>query len=117
MTLTLGNDMGVEEGDENYGRPTGQALRAKEIKELYLWWTTVYPNRPDPHDASGWSAYCEMLRIKHGNRWIGVSEKDPASRKASTKAMKLLDKIERAYEAEDEAMMIRLIKARDSLWT
>ena len=117
MTLTLGNDMGVEETDPNHGKPTGQALRAKEIKELYLWWTTVYPARPDPHDASGWSDYCEMLRIKHGNSWIGKSEKDEDSRNASTKALELLDKIEKAYETEDEEMMIRLIKVRNSLWT
>jgi hypothetical protein len=58
-----------------------------------------------------------MLRIKHGNRWLGISEKDPASRNASTKAIKLLDKIEKAYEKEDTDMMIRLIRARDSLWT
>ena len=37
--------------------------------------------------------------------------------KLSTKSHKLLQKIEAAYEKEDEAMMIRLIKARDSLWT
>jgi hypothetical protein len=29
----------------------------------------------------------------------------------------MLQKIEADYAAEDEAMMIRLIKARDSLWT
>ena len=117
INLTMTEDWGVYPGDEGYGKPTGQALRAKEIKELYTWWTTTYRNRPDPHDASGWSAYCESLRIKHGDRWIGVSEKDPAIRNASTKAMKLLDKIEKAYEKEDEQMMIRLIRARDSLWT
>jgi hypothetical protein len=43
--------------------------------------------------------------------------KDPVLKKASDKAHKLLQKIEEGYEAEDEAMMIRLIKARDSLWT
>jgi len=117
MTLTMGTDWGVEETDPNHGKPTGQALRAKEIKELYTWWTTVYPARPDPHDASGWTEYCENLRIKYGNGWIGISEKDADSRKASTKALKLTTKIEQAYEAEDEQMMIRLIKARDSLWT
>ena len=46
-----------------------------------------------------------------------LNSKDPADRKVSDKAHKLLQKIEAAYEKEDEAMMIRLIKARDSLWT
>lgn len=117
MTLTLDKDMGVDPDNPEYGKPTGQALRAKEIKELYTWWTTTYRNRPDPHDASGWSAYCESLRIMHGTNWIGRSNRDTATKNAGDKAMKLLSKIEKAYEKEDEQMMIRLIKIRDSLWT
>jgi hypothetical protein len=35
----------------------------------------------------------------------------------SDQAHKLLNKIEAKYEQEDEAMMIRLIKIRNSLWT
>jgi len=115
--MTLTDIEWLDEDKKHLAKPTNQALTAKEIKELYTWWTVTYRNRPDPYDASGWSAYCEMLRIKHGNRWVGISEKDPASRNASTKAMKLLDKIEKAYEKEDTEMMIRLIKIRDSLWT
>ena len=117
MTLRLDKDMGVDPDNPEYGKPTGQALRAKEIKELYTWWTTTYRNRPDPHDASGWSAYCESLRIMHGTNWIGRSNRDTATKNAGDKAMKLLSKIEKAYEKEDEQMMIRLIKIRDSLWT
>jgi hypothetical protein len=117
MTLTLGNDMGVEEGDENYGRPTGQAERAKEIKELYTWWTVTYRTRPDAYDASGWTEYCEASRIANGGKLSFSSDKSPELKAMSDKSHKLLQEIEAAYEAEDEAMMIRLIKARDSLWT
>ena len=116
MTLTLGTDWGVEETDPNHGKPTGQALRAKEIKELYLWWTTVYPNRPDPHDASGWTEYCEKVREYNGGKLFG-SKKTPELEKMGDKALKLSQKIEAAYDKEDEQMMIRLIKIRDSLWT
>jgi hypothetical protein len=35
----------------------------------------------------------------------------------SDKSIKLLQKIEAAYEKEDEQMMIRLIRIRQSLWT
>jgi hypothetical protein len=38
-------------------------------------------------------------------------------KKQSNKASKLLRKIEADYEKEDEQMMIRLIKVRNSLWT
>jgi hypothetical protein len=118
MTLTMGEDWGVDKDSPNFGKPTGQALRAKEIKELYLWWTVTYRNRPDPYEASGWSAHCEAMRVKYpGSMFSSLNSKDPEDRKASDKAHKLLNKIEKAYEKEDEAMMIRLIKARDSLWT
>jgi hypothetical protein len=118
MTLTFGNDMGVEEGDEHHGKPTGQAIRARELKELYTWWTTVYRNRPDPHDASGWSDYCEAARLANGGKFsFSGKDRTPELQEMSDKSIALLQEIEAAYEAEDEAMMIRLIKARDSLWT
>lgn len=105
-------------GDKGYGEPTGQALRAREIKELYLWWTTVYRNRPDPYDASGWTAVCEAQRQANGGKFNwGGAEKDPVLKKQSDKAHKELRRIEAAYEKEDEQMMIRLIKIRDALWT
>jgi hypothetical protein len=113
---TLTNKEFIEEGEKE--EPTYQANSAKEIIELYTWWTTTYRNRPDPHDASGWSAYCEASRAANGGSLSWSSSKDsPEMRKMSDKAHKLLRKIEEAYEKEDEAMMIRLIKIRGSLWT
>ena len=116
--MTLTNNDWCEPDHLEYGKPTGQAIRAKEIKELYTWWTTVYPTRPDPHDASGWSDYCEAARLANGGKlsWLG-SDKSPELKKMGDKALKLTTKIEAAYEKEDTEMMIRLIKARDSLWT
>jgi hypothetical protein len=114
MTLTNTDWCGPEHPD--YGKPTGQAIRAREIKELYTWWTTVYPNRPDPYDASGWSDYCEAKRILNDGRLFG-SKETPELKKQGNKALKLSQKIETAYDKEDTEMMIRLIKARDSLWT
>jgi hypothetical protein len=97
---------------------TPQAVKAQEILDLYTWWTTTYRNRPDPYEASGWTAACEASRLANGGKfnWSG-REKDPVLKKQSDKAHKLLQKIEAAYEAEDEAMMIRLIKVRHGLWT
>lgn len=118
MTLVMDDNMGVEKDSPNFGKPTGQAERAKELKELYIWWTVTYRNRPDPYDASGWTAHCEAMRVKYpGSFFSSINSKDAEDKKASDKAHKLLSKIEAAYEKEDEAMMIRLIKARDSLWT
>lgn len=97
--------------------PTYQAKAAQEILELYTWWTTTYRNRPDPHDASGWSAYCELSRLQNGGKLSWDSSNDSKElKKISNLAHKELQKIEKAYEKEDTEMLIRLIKIRQSLW-
>jgi hypothetical protein len=113
--MTLTNKDFIEEGETP--ELTYQAKAAKEILELYTWWTVTYRNRPDPYEASGWSAVCEAQREANGGKLSFSSPKDPVLKKASDKAHKLLQKIEKAYEKEDEEMMIRLIKIRESLWT
>ena len=115
-------DYGLQPGDKGYGEPTRQAINAQEILALYKWWTEVYPNRPDPHDASGWSAYCDLKReMSEGSSSFHAmfrnDNETKATRKMADQALKKLRKIEEAYEKEDEAMMVRLIKIRQSLWT
>jgi hypothetical protein len=114
---TLTNKEFLDEGEKHLAEPTYQANAAKEIIELYTWWTVTYRNRPDAYEASGWTAACEAQRAANGGKLNWGVEKDPVLKKASNKAHKLLQKIEKAYEDEDEAMMIRLIKIRQSLWT
>jgi hypothetical protein len=99
------------------GELTPQAVKAQEILDLYTWWTATYRNRPDPYDASGWTAYCELSRLANGGKLSWGADKTPKLKKASKLAHKELRKIEAAYEKEDEAMMIRLIKVRHGLWT
>jgi len=103
---------------KSLGELTPQAVNAQEILDLYTWWTVTRPARPDPYEASGWSAYCEASRQANGGKlsW-SMNDKTPELKKMSTKAHKLLHKMEAAYEKEDEAMMIRLIKVRQALWT
>jgi hypothetical protein len=110
------NELG--EGHKDIGKPTYQAVKAKEILELYHWWTEVYPNRPDVHDVSGWSAYCEKKRQSNPNGSLFSNKGETKElRKEADRALKLIQKIEKQYEDEDERMMIRLIKIRSSLWT
>jgi hypothetical protein len=116
-SLTIGEDMGAEPGSKGFGEPTYQAKAAKEIIELYTWWTVTYRNRPDPYDASGWTDYCEASRLANGGRLSFSGDKTPELKKASDIAMKKLRKMEADYEKEEEQMMIRLIKIRQSLWT
>ena len=106
----------VGDDKEKIGKPTYQAEKALEILALYKWWKEVYPNRPDVHDASGWTAYCDMRR-ERGDHMLDFEDRTPEEAEMSRKALDKSQEIEQAYEAEDEAMMIRLIKIRNSLWT
>lgn len=112
-------DEGFPEGDPKIGQPTYQAKNAQEILALYKWWTEVYRNRPDPYDASGWTAYCDACRDENGPSVMSMFKDhgNKALKKQGDKAHKLLRKIEDDYEKEDEQMLIRLIKIRHSLWT
>jgi hypothetical protein len=114
--LKLDEGWGVYPGDKGYGETTCQAEAAKEIKELYIWWTKIYPARPDPYDASGWSAVCEEIRKDLGDS-LFAEPKDPALKEKRTEASRLLNKIEEEYKKEEEEMLIRLIRIRESLWT
>ena len=107
------------EDSPNIGELTPQAIAAQEILDLYKWWTEVYPNRPDPHDASGWTEYCARKRQQEGDGvWEFFSDTtDPELRALGEVALDKTREIEEAYRKEDEAMLIRLIKIRDSLWT
>jgi hypothetical protein len=114
---TLTNEEFLDEDKKHEAVPTYQATSAKEIIELYTWWTVTYRNRPDPYEASGWTAACEAQREANGGKLSFSTPKDPALRKTQDKAHKILHKIEKDYAKEDEEMMIRLIRIRESLWT
>ncbi|MEY4333595.1 MAG: hypothetical protein RLZZ196_2338 [Bacteroidota bacterium] len=116
MSLVNDGSWGTEEDDPDYGKPTFQAQKAKEILELYRWWTEVYPNRPDPHDASGWTAICDRRR-ESGKHFLDFESNNAEEEQETRAALDLCHKIEEDYHAEDEQMLIRLIKIRRSLWT
>ena len=115
--MALTNEEWLEEDKKGEAVPTSQALAAKEIKELYTWWTVTYRNRPDAYDASGWTEYCEASRIANGGRLNFSGDKSPELKVMSDKSHTLLQEIEEAYRKEDEDMLIRLIRIKDALWT
>ena len=82
-------------------KPTGQAVAAQEILELYNWWNNVHATRADPYltlDNDVDDLNC-LLTIKPSEHYEIARE------------------IEDRYEKEDEEMMIRLVKIRKQLWT
>lgn len=113
--LTKGED-GWNKNEAEADEPTPQAVNAQEILDLYNWWTQIYPNRSDVHDASGWSEYCRKKEELNDGRLFG-SKETPELKRMSTRAHKLMRKMEADYEKEDTAMMVRLIKVRHALWT
>jgi hypothetical protein len=113
------NEDWCDKSDPNFDKPTAQAINAQEILELYNWWKNIRPLRVDPYEASGWSAYCESRRSKERDIWAELDHDDdtPAQQELTRKMLDEVYRIEKEHEQEDEAMMIRLIKVRNSLWT
>lgn len=114
--LKISEDMGVDKDSESYGELTYQAKAAKEILELYRWWKIERPKRLDVYDESGWTAYCEMRR-QRGDHLLDMEDRTPEEAEMSKTALDKCRELELKYEQEDEEMMIRLIKIRQSLWT
>lgn len=107
------NEVGAE--SELLGQLTEQAKSAQEILDLYKWWTEVYPNRPDPHDASGWTEYCS--RKRGDGTLLDFEDREPQDYAESSRILDLCQKMEEDYRTEDTEMMTRLIRVRDALWT
>jgi len=115
-SLVYGTNDGIKPEDPLFGQPTRQATSAREILALYRWWTEVHSKRPDAHDAGGWSAYCDMRRAR-GDDMLDLEDRNPEEAAMSREALDKTRAIEKAYEEEDEEMMIRLIRVRGDLWT
>ena len=97
------------------GKPTHQAKVAAETEELYNWWKYARPTRPEPMDKSGWTAYCDRNR----EDGLGLLDRDesPEERAEVKKMLDMMRRLELQYEREDEKMLMRLIRIRNSLWT
>lgn len=94
-----------------------QAQCAREVYEIYTWWKTLRPARPDPFDASGWSDYCDEQR---GSGLDFLDERRERSSEDIERSRSILNKcreLEAAQDDEDTAMLIRLMKIRLHLWT
>jgi hypothetical protein len=105
--LKFDKNYGVNKKHPDYGKLTPQAISAQKIKELYLWWKDVRPNRPEPAKAAGIN-------------WDQSREDALLGGKITRKELlefRKLEKIEQSYDKEDTKMLIELIKIRKEIWT
>lgn len=111
----------VDKNSPEFGQPTLQALAAQEILVLYQWWKYQRQERLDPSEASGWSNYCEENRkaaeIQGDDSLVNGFILNRKDAECSGKILAIYHEMEKKHAEEDTAMLIRLIKIRQSLWT
>jgi hypothetical protein len=110
--LVYDADCGVDPTYPKFGKPTPQAVAAQQTLDLYNWWTVRRPARPDPFDASGWTAFREEQNIDAKTIFSGG--------KITNRERRLLRRatqIENKYDREDQQMLVKLVKISKSLWT
>ena len=105
-----------------------QAARARETLEIYKWWKDVRPLRKEPGEVVGLWEFFDKEREKQieeegddvgaDGMWSilsrNYSDEDEAERKRLMDASNVEEM--RQYD-EDTAMLIKLVKMRESLWT
>ena len=123
--------------DENLGEEWCKSRQeeAKTIREIYEWWRDVYPNRPDPMDASGWSEWCDRKRKDGSGDLLDRSvpcawneygeptlyeimkESDPEKKAEEKRILQKTWEIEEQYAKEEDEMMKKVISIHRRLWT
>jgi len=99
---------GIKHLDWEINSTTGyQSTSAQEKKVLYLWWTQWRPARLDPYVSDYFNQPGDF----------DLSLKALFNRPFNRELSDARTKLEQMYEAEDEEMLIRLMKVRRSLWT
>lgn len=88
-----------------------QSNAAREILEIYNWYTQEYPNRADPMEESG----LREIYDAEGDEFM--PDRTPEQKLVVDKALKRNQEIEKRYYDQETEMMHRLIKIRQFLWT
>ncbi len=96
----------VQQGDDS----PSQSAAAKEIRELYLWFKDVRPNRHDPWDDV---PHRDFKTEFFGDGMHKLLPEDQEYLDLASNAMEIDD----AYEEEDTDMLCRVMKVRRALWT
>ena len=111
--------------DPNWMASPEQARMAYEKMAIYTWWRHIRPTRGDAWEESGMRKFWDEMDAKYNEdgktgSWLSLSAKsklNAAESRRYSALNKLTDEIEAQWEEEDEAMLIRLVKIRNFLWT
>jgi len=106
--------------DPSWYASPAQAAAAREKMALYTWWKDIRSARGDSWDASGFSAFWKQMDEKYGDSWLvlgGKGKLTAAEKRTYAELSEVQAKLDEQWDAEDEQMMIRLIKLRNNLWT
>jgi hypothetical protein len=101
------------------GLEGSQAENAREIYELYDWWTNQRPYRVEDN-TDDWDAYRKCSEEIYGDSDALFMREDKDTSELRFLRKTWLDesnRIERNNLMEDEKMLVRLVKIRNSLWT
>lgn len=98
-----------------------------KIKELYEWWKDKRPQRKDPLETTGFSAYLQSLKEKYGDIYYLSSTnsrtlelKSFLNTEEDNKFLDLALKaelLEESNDSEDDEMLLKLCRLRRFLWT
>lgn len=117
-------EMSLMHPDEGSSEPTlpEQAKIAFEKMSLYVWWTKLRPAREDSWNSTGFSEFWNKMDEKYGDDWFwpGVTNSkvlDQGEIAMYNKLSAAQSDADEAQHIEDQEMLERLIKIRESLWT
>lgn len=116
--LTYDADYGFDETHPDWGKPTPQALKAREVILLHWWWRVVRPARAETEEVS--MEFWTQMNDKYGNDCVALAMSSKFTSEERQTWLDLHaegDRIQAEYDAEDTAMLRRLIDLRRELWT
>jgi len=119
----LESEMGVieQDGEEEINPDDARVRKATEIYSLYIWWKDIRPTRRDAYEITGYHELCERQAAQAGNNFSVRALLDAVicgeDRDQRIEKMNESIRLEELQYEEDTAMMVRLVKIRQGLWT
>ena len=101
----------------NWDSDDGHREAARELREIYEWWTQGRKIEHDEHERLADVAYKDFqftyVPLPGGMQKLELSDETPELRKARDDVREAEDRLHQ----KDTDMMIRLIKVRRAMWT